>query len=101
MKHTLKLITAAILLAQQTSLYAQNETEEQDLISRGSEVNEQPQRPAPGLENPEITEIVTLGRFIPDEKRSTAAISNVIDAEAFQRAGDTNVADGLKRVKCS
>lgn len=98
MKHTLKLITAAILLAQQTSLYAQNETEEQDLISQDSEVNEQPQRPAPGLENTEITEIVTLGRFIPDEKRSTAAISNVIDAEAFQRAGDSNVADGLKRV---
>lgn len=46
----------------------------------------------------EITEIVTLGEYIPDEKRSTAAVSNVLDAEAFQAAGDSNVAEGLKRV---
>ena len=46
----------------------------------------------------DITEIVTLGEYIPDEKRATAAISNVLDAEAFSRAGDSNVAEGLKRV---
>ena len=46
----------------------------------------------------DITEIVTLGEYIPDEKRATAAIANVLDAEAFSRAGDSNVAEGLKRV---
>ena len=46
----------------------------------------------------DITEIVTLGEYIPDEKRATASISNVLDAEGFSRAGDTNVAEGLKRV---
>ena len=46
----------------------------------------------------DITEIVTLGEYIPDEKRATAAIANVLDAEAFSRAGDDNVAEGLKRV---
>lgn len=46
----------------------------------------------------DITEIVTLGEYIPDEKRATASISNVLDAEAFARAGDGNVAEGLKRV---
>lgn len=46
----------------------------------------------------DITEIVTLGEYIPDEKRATASVSNVLDAEAFERAGDSNVAEGLKRV---
>lgn len=45
-----------------------------------------------------ITEIVTLGEYIPDEKRATAAVANVLDSEAFSRAGDSNVAEGLKRV---
>src|SRR5690606_15401074 len=45
-----------------------------------------------------IEEIVTLGSFIPDEKRASAAISNVLDATAFERAGDSNVAEGLKRI---
>ncbi|MDR2212641.1 MAG: outer membrane beta-barrel protein [Pseudomonadales bacterium] len=46
----------------------------------------------------QIEEFVTTGRYIPDEKRATAAISNVLDAEAFQMAGDSNVAEGLKRI---
>jgi outer membrane receptor protein involved in Fe transport len=46
----------------------------------------------------DITEIVTLGQYVPDEKRATASISNVLDSEMFARAGDSNVADGLKRV---
>lgn len=70
MKHTLKLLSAAVLLAQYSQIHAQEE----------------------------IVEIVTLGQYIPDEKRSTAAISNVIDAEAFEAAGDSSVAEGLKRV---
>ena len=50
-------------------------------------------RPAPVVE-----EIVIMGEFVPDEKRNTASISNVLDAEAFSFAGDSNVAEGLKRV---
>ena len=46
----------------------------------------------------DVIEIVTLGEYIPDEKRATAAISNVLDAEMFSKAGDSNVAEGLKRV---
>jgi len=42
--------------------------------------NLQSARSAPGGD---ITEIVTLGEYIPDEKRATAAISNVLDAEAL------------------
>lgn len=49
-------------------------------------------------EAPVIEEVLTLGRYIPDEKRATAVISNVLDEAAFVRAGDANVAEGLKRV---
>lgn len=80
MKYTLKLLTTAILLAQQTSVFAQDEI---------------PETVAPPAD---IEEIVTVGKFIPDEKRSTASISNVLDAAAFEAAGDASVADGLKRV---
>lgn len=48
--------------------------------------------------DPAIEEVVVAARYIPDEKRSTAAIANVLDAAAFQAAGDSSVADGLKRV---
>jgi len=50
------------------------------------------------LASGDITEIVTLGEYIPDEKRATASVSNILDTEAFERAGDSNVAEGLKRV---
>lgn len=46
----------------------------------------------------EIEEISVIGRFVPDEKRSTSALSNVLSNEEFSRAGDTNIAEGLKRV---
>ncbi|HWK55320.1 MAG TPA: Plug domain-containing protein, partial [Hyphomicrobiales bacterium] len=80
MKIRLKLLPAAILLAQNAALHAQDDTATD--------------QPAFG----EIEEVVTLGRFIPDEKRATAAISNVLDAEAFEIAGDSSVAEGLKRL---
>ena len=51
-----------------------------------------------GQDVPEIEEIAVIGQFVPDEKRSTSAVSNVVGSEQFQRAGDTNIAEGLKRV---
>lgn len=47
---------------------------------------------------PEIQEISVIGQFVPDEKRATDQISNVIGEEQFTRAGDANIAEGLKRV---
>ncbi|MGJ8690608.1 MAG: TonB-dependent receptor domain-containing protein [Gammaproteobacteria bacterium] len=47
---------------------------------------------------PQVEEISVIGRFVPDEKRSTSALSNVLTNEEFSRAGDTNIAEGLKRV---
>ena len=46
----------------------------------------------------DIEEITVLGQFIPDEKRATSEISNVLDAEAFSLAGDGDVATGLQRL---
>lgn len=86
MKIRTKLLTAAILLAQQAASHAQESAQDE-----APEVNAPP---SAGL----VEEFVTVGKYIPDEKRSTAAISNVIDADAFQIAGDSNVADGLKRL---
>ncbi|MEO1014888.1 MAG: TonB-dependent receptor [Pseudomonadota bacterium] len=43
-------------------------------------------------------EIVVRGVNIPDEKRATSEISAVLDTEAFERTGDANIADALKRV---
>ncbi|MEM7099327.1 MAG: TonB-dependent receptor [Pseudomonadota bacterium] len=46
----------------------------------------------------EIEEVVVLGRFIPDEKRTTSEISNVLDEEALSLLGDSSVGDALSRV---
>lgn len=53
----------------------------------------QASRPAPMIE-----EISVVGRFITDEKRSTASISNIVGIKQFERSGDSNVAESLKRV---
>ncbi|NHK29069.1 TonB-dependent receptor [Parvularcula flava] len=42
--------------------------------------------------------IVIRGANIPDEKKATAEISNVLDAEDLVRQGDTDIADALRRV---
>ena len=47
---------------------------------------------------PQIEEIAVIGQFVPDEKRGTSAVSNVIGSEQFTRSGDSNIAEGLKRV---
>lgn len=47
---------------------------------------------------PQVEEISVIGRYVPDEKRNTSALSNVLSNEQFSRSGDTNIAEGLKRV---
>jgi outer membrane receptor protein involved in Fe transport len=56
------------------------------------------QDPAAAAATPQIEEISVIGRFVPDEKRSTSALSSVLTNEEFSRSGDTNLAEGLKRV---
>ncbi len=60
----------------------------------------------PGLamaqtDGPTVTsdEVITVqGAFVPDEKRETSEISNILDAEALTRTQDSNVADALQRL---
>ena len=42
--------------------------------------------------------IVVRSQYIPDEKRATAEIAEVLDAEAFARQGDSDIASSLRRV---
>lgn len=49
-------------------------------------------------ETGEVEEIVVEGTFIPDEKRATSEISNVLDETAFARTGDSDIAVSLTRV---
>ncbi|MDE0064113.1 MAG: TonB-dependent receptor [Gammaproteobacteria bacterium] len=46
----------------------------------------------------EIEELVVIGRFIPDEKRTTSEVSNVLDTEDLALLADTSVGDALSRV---
>lgn len=43
-------------------------------------------------------EITVTGRYIPNEKRSTSEIANVVDSGAFTQAGDSNIAAALTRL---
>ena len=47
---------------------------------------------------PEIEEISVIGQFVPDEKRGTDQIANVVGGEEFTRTGDSNIAESLKRI---
>lgn len=47
---------------------------------------------------PEIEEIAVIGQYVPDEKRGTDAIANVVGEQQFTRSGDSNIAESLKRV---
>ena len=49
-------------------------------------------------QDPVIEEIQVIGQFVPDEKRATSSVANVVDGEQFTRAGDANIAESLKRV---
>jgi len=50
--------------------------------------------PPPSVEE----EIVITGRNIPNEKRITSEISNILDAESFRITGDSDMAAALNRV---
>lgn len=57
------------------------------------------QEPASPVQRPpQIEEISVIGQFVPDEKRNTDAVSNVVGQEQFTRSGDSNIADSLKRI---
>ncbi|HBS33095.1 MAG TPA: TonB-dependent receptor, partial [Parvularcula sp.] len=43
-------------------------------------------------------EIVVRGVNIPDEKRATSEISALLDETSFQRTGDSDIAEALRRV---
>jgi len=47
---------------------------------------------------PQIEEISVIGQYVPDEKRATSAVSNVVGEQQFTRTGDSNIAESLKRV---
>ena len=47
---------------------------------------------------PQIEEISVIGQFVPDEKRGTDQVSNVVGQEQFTRSGDANIAESLKRI---
>jgi TonB-dependent receptor len=53
---------------------------------------------AAAQQSPLIEEISVIGQFVPDEKRGTDQISNVVGEEQFTRSGDSTIAESLKRV---
>jgi TonB-dependent receptor len=46
----------------------------------------------------EIEEVIVLGKFVPDEKRDTSEISNLLDTEALDLLTDSSVGEALSRV---
>lgn len=46
----------------------------------------------------QVETIVTIGRYIPNEKRATSEISNVVSSEDFSLAGDSDIAVALTRL---
>lgn len=51
-----------------------------------------------GRNAPQIEEIAVIGQFVPDEKRSTSSVADVVSEQQFTRSGDSNIAESLKRV---
>lgn len=50
------------------------------------------------VQAPDIEEVFVLGEFIPDEKRDTSEISNILDVEDLSKLGETSVGISLSRV---
>jgi TonB-dependent receptor len=48
--------------------------------------------------SPQLEEVFVLGEFIPDEKRDTSEIANVLDVEDLSKLGETSVGISLSRV---
>jgi len=53
---------------------------------------------APGQLTVNTDEIIVRGARVPDEKRATSEISNILTAEKIERGGDSNIAGALRRV---
>ncbi len=47
---------------------------------------------------PEMEEVIVMGQFVPDEKRDTSEIADVLDEEALDLLADSSVGDALSRV---
>lgn len=45
-----------------------------------------------------VDTIIAVGRYIPNEKRATSEISNVVSSDDFSLAGDSNIAVALTRL---
>lgn len=45
-----------------------------------------------------LDEIIVRGRYIPDERRATSEIANVLTVEDLQRTGDSDISAALSRV---
>lgn len=45
-----------------------------------------------------LDDIVVRGRFVPDVKRETSAVANILTAEDIQRSGDSEIGEALARV---
>lgn len=45
-----------------------------------------------------VDEIIVRGRFVPDERRATSEVANVLTVEDLQRTGDSAIATALSRV---
>ena len=59
-----------------------------------------PSVPAP--QDPEavstVEDIVVRGRFVPDVKRETSAVANILTEEDIKRSGDSEIGEALARV---
>ncbi|MDC1287478.1 TonB-dependent receptor [Gammaproteobacteria bacterium] len=53
---------------------------------------------APSAPTLEMEEVFVLGEFVPDEKRDTSEISNVLDVEDLSKLGESSVGISLSRV---
>ncbi|WP_292032503.1 MULTISPECIES: TonB-dependent receptor domain-containing protein [unclassified Brevundimonas] len=45
-----------------------------------------------------VEDIVVRGRFVPDIKRETSSVANILTAEDIQRSGDSEIGEALARV---
>lgn len=52
----------------------------------------------PQIAQPMIEEVIVLGEFVPDEKRDTSEISNLLNEEDLALMGETSVGVSLSRV---
>ena len=84
---------AAVLAAQPLGIRAQSDSESE---SPGIQLEIAP----PRIESaaPYIEEVIVLGEFIPDEKRDTSEIANVLTGDDMALLGDGDVAASLERV---